>query len=122
MFEPRRRSATFDCFSLPDDQYVTGIETMFKATGVLEKFKVSPTVFRNFLTAVQSGYRNNPYHNFRHAFDVTQMTYVIVTSTKMGKTLAPLELFSLMLTAVWPQGSAAVPRCTIAHPLSYQIR
>ena len=31
-----------------------------------------------FLLRVQENYRNNPFHNFRHAFCVTQMMYVLI--------------------------------------------
>ena len=93
-------SMSFDCFAFSEDQYVVGIESMFHASGVLGQFKVSNSVLRNFLLSVKQNYRNNTYHNFRHAFDVTQMAFALCANTVQGKTLQPLEKFSLMITAV----------------------
>eukprot|EP01050_Picozoa_sp_SAG11_P000427 SAG11_NODE_12_length_27025_cov_37.402681_30_plen_616_part_00 len=93
-------SPTFDCWAFSEDQYITGIESMFDATGVFQQYRVAKETMRNFLTSVRGGYRNNPYHNFRHAFDVTQMTYTLLTNTKLGQTLEPLETFAIMITAV----------------------
>ena len=36
------------------------------------------TALVRFLLRVQENYRNNPFHNFRHAFCVTQMMYVLI--------------------------------------------
>eukprot|EP01052_Picozoa_sp_SAG31_P040607 SAG31_NODE_5921_length_2256_cov_1.858600_2_plen_311_part_01 len=85
-------SMTFDCFQFSDDQYIVGIETMFRATGLLTQFHVPNSTLRAFLLSVKKNYRNNTYHNFRHAFDVTQMTYALCTKTQLGMQLQPLEL------------------------------
>eukprot|EP01047_Picozoa_sp_COSAG01_P106541 COSAG01_NODE_35642_length_519_cov_0.397674_2_plen_93_part_01 len=55
---------------------------------------------RRFIAGAHKGYRNNPYHNWRHAFDVTQMTYCLTRTTEAGRSLTPLEVFSLMLTSL----------------------
>jgi len=46
--------------------------------GLAQHFKINDKVLRNFLTAVQSGYHPNPYHNSTHAADVAQINYYIL--------------------------------------------
>ena len=73
---------------------------MFQATGLLQRFRVPVDTCRRFIAEVHKGYRNNPYHNWRHAFDVTQMTYMLTRQTEAGRSLQPLEMLALMLTAL----------------------
>ena len=94
-------SLGFDCLSIEEDvlqkKWLPGL---FASTGLLEQFQVPTSVFQKFLDGVRRGYRANSYHNYRHAFDVTQMTYALVNRTSAGTKLRPIELFSLLLTAL----------------------
>ena len=42
----------------------------------------------------------NPYHNFRHAFDVAQMTYFILKVCEAGELLTMTEVLALVLAAL----------------------
>ena len=44
--------------------------------------------------------RPNAYHNRFHSFDITQSVFVIATKMKCSDYLGPLELLSLMVSAV----------------------
>ena len=90
----------YSCWQLPVERYEKVIFYMFKATGMLERFQVQDDLCRRFITQAHKGYRNNPYHNWRHAFDVTQMAYCITRQTTLGQNLKPLELYALMLTSL----------------------
>jgi hypothetical protein len=90
----------FSCWVLPMERYERVILYMFKTTGLLERFQVTDDLCRRFITAAHKGYRNNPYHNWRHAFDVSQMAFCITRQTTLGQTLKPLEMYALMLTAL----------------------
>jgi hypothetical protein len=90
----------FNCWLLPVERYERVVLYMFKSSGLLERFQVADDMCRRFITSAHTGYRNNPYHNWRHAFDVTQMAYCITRQTTLGQNLKPLELYALMLTAL----------------------
>lgn len=90
----------YSCWELPMERFEKVIFYMFKATGMLDRFQVQDDLCRRFITAAHKGYRNNPYHNWRHAFDVTQMAYCITRQTTLGQNLKPLELYALMLTSL----------------------
>ena len=54
-----------------------------------------------FVSSVRGHYRTNPYHNFRHAFDVTQTCYVYLKKGIMGRQLvSSLDVFALMVSAL----------------------
>lgn len=90
----------FNCWAMSDTKYESLLMYMFKSSGMLERFRVPEATAAHFISEAHKGYRNNPYHNFRHAFDVTQMTYVLTRKTEAGRGLSGLEHFALMLTAL----------------------
>jgi hypothetical protein len=47
---------------------------------LIQRFKIPVAKLENFIMKVRDGYRDNPYHNFRHAFDVTQTVYATLTT------------------------------------------
>ena len=54
--------------------------------------------FISFQLCVQENYRNNPFHNFRHCFCVTQMMYGMINLCKLMDFLNKEEL-GILLTA-----------------------
>jgi len=48
----------------------------------------------------ESYVKQNPYHNFKHAFDVTQTLYVMLTTFGAATYLTPLEILSLLVSAI----------------------
>lgn len=52
---------------------------------LVSRTSISQEKFRKFLLAVRKQYHDrNPYHNFRHAFDVTHMIYLMLTKGILG--------------------------------------
>ena len=49
---------------------------------------------------VQENYRNNPFHNFRHSFCVTQMMYVLIHACKLYKHLPKKDLCVLITACI----------------------
>lgn len=91
-------------FSLADkssDEMIELVLSMFEEQALLAEFAISRTVMRAFLEAVRALYHDqNPYHNFAHAIDVTQMVYFFLTTGGLGKTLSALESFGLLVAAL----------------------
>jgi len=77
--------------------------TMFDKFGLLEEFKIPRDGFQNFLSALPLSYRSSndiPFHNFQHAFTVTQMIYVTLTTGEANTQLSKYETFCLLISAL----------------------
>ncbi|KAE8606032.1 hypothetical protein XENTR_v10010578 [Xenopus tropicalis] len=53
--------------------------TLFQDTGLFEIFKIPLREFQNFFRALESGYRDIPYHNRIHATDVLHSVWYLST-------------------------------------------
>lgn len=73
---------------------------MFTDNGVLDSVKISHRAMAKFLVAVRSRYRDVPYHNFFHAFDVTQTVYALLRMAKLEDVVPKPQQFALLLAAV----------------------
>ncbi|KAJ1336807.1 hypothetical protein BSLG_006910 [Batrachochytrium salamandrivorans] len=67
------RSPTFDNWQWDDNELIGLFELIFQELGLMEAFDIKADVLRRFLGVVRSKYNNNPFHNFKHSFCVTQM-------------------------------------------------
>lgn len=47
---------------------------IFQINGLFDKLRIDFSVFSSFVLRIQNGYKDNPYHNKLHAFDVVQTT------------------------------------------------
>eukprot|EP01125_Pyxidicula_operculata_P013234 TRINITY_DN4375_c0_g1_i1.p1 TRINITY_DN4375_c0_g1~~TRINITY_DN4375_c0_g1_i1.p1 ORF type:complete len:542 (-),score=97.05 TRINITY_DN4375_c0_g1_i1:227-1852(-) len=96
------RSWEFDVWSVSDDFVLFNmIKAMFNDFGLLKEYQIDEENFHRFLIAVRSLYRDsNPYHNFRHAFDVTHMSYLFLTNANAVNYLGRLEVVCLLLSGL----------------------
>ncbi|KAG9461156.1 hypothetical protein GDO78_017896, partial [Eleutherodactylus coqui] len=67
---PRRSLSVF----LPQVSFA-----LFQDTSLFEIFKIPEREFRNFFRALESGYRDIPYHNRTHATDVLHAVWFLTT-------------------------------------------
>ncbi|XP_056410266.1 cGMP-inhibited 3',5'-cyclic phosphodiesterase 3B [Hyla sarda] len=58
--------------------------TLFHDTNLFEIFKIPEAEFRNFFRALESGYRDIPYHNRTHATDVLHAVWFLTTQPIPG--------------------------------------
>eukprot|EP01060_Flectonema_neradi_P009117 TRINITY_DN16519_c0_g1_i3.p1 TRINITY_DN16519_c0_g1~~TRINITY_DN16519_c0_g1_i3.p1 ORF type:complete len:1163 (+),score=177.37 TRINITY_DN16519_c0_g1_i3:66-3554(+) len=72
----------------------------FRRFKIPEEFSVNELQILQFIRVVQRKYRNVPYHNFTHAFDVTQAICVYLSMMPDGKYITNLERFALIVTAL----------------------
>lgn len=49
------------------------LEHMYHELDLVRELNINPITLKRWLLCVQSNYRNNPFHNFRHCFCVAQM-------------------------------------------------
>ncbi|KAJ8249853.1 hypothetical protein COCON_G00230690 [Conger conger] len=57
---------------------------LFEDTGLFETFKIPAREFMNYFHALESGYRNIPYHNRIHATDVLHAVWYLTTQAVPG--------------------------------------
>eukprot|EP00002_Diphylleia_rotans_P009073 TRINITY_DN1908_c0_g1_i4.p1 TRINITY_DN1908_c0_g1~~TRINITY_DN1908_c0_g1_i4.p1 ORF type:complete len:871 (+),score=139.30 TRINITY_DN1908_c0_g1_i4:274-2886(+) len=66
----------------------------------IQEYSIPEETMRNFLTAIESGYINNPYHNAVHAGDVLQSYNSLICAGGLGQFVEPYEVFSCLLATI----------------------
>jgi len=77
-----------------------GVIYAIKSLGFDVKFNVSLETLCRFTLRVQKGYRDNPYHNWTHAFSVFHMAYTLVKNLELQKTFGDLSCYSFLIAAL----------------------
>ena len=67
------RTASFDNWKFSDAEMLVFIQQMFADLGLTSKFAIKTDTLQSYLFEVYANYNDVPFHNFRHAFVVTQM-------------------------------------------------
>lgn len=88
---------TFDDIRLEDDDTLRACIRMFLDLDLVERFHIDYEVLCRWLLSVKKNYRNVTYHNFRHAFNVTQMMFAILTATQWWKIFGEIECLALVI-------------------------
>jgi GAF domain-containing protein len=80
--------------------YFKVLFALFTRFDLLVESHVTSECFFRFIVSISTTYNKVPYHNWRHAVDVTQfLTYEILTA-KLDAVLPKFELFGLLVAAV----------------------
>uniref|UniRef100_A0A8C5GML1 Phosphodiesterase n=1 Tax=Gouania willdenowi TaxID=441366 RepID=A0A8C5GML1_GOUWI len=87
----------FNDFSLDNDAMITASLRMFQELGVVQKFKIDYEVLCRWLLTVRKNYRTVAYHNWRHAFNVSQCMFVMITTANFQDVLSDAEILALMV-------------------------
>ncbi|OHS95630.1 3'5'-cyclic nucleotide phosphodiesterase family protein [Tritrichomonas foetus] len=72
----------------------------FSSFGLLKEFKIQNETFYRFLNEISQTYKKVPYHNWRHAVDVTEFISYELRISKMDTKLSKFELLGLLTAAV----------------------
>eukprot|EP00698_Gefionella_okellyi_P003609 TRINITY_DN13389_c0_g1_i1.p1 TRINITY_DN13389_c0_g1~~TRINITY_DN13389_c0_g1_i1.p1 ORF type:complete len:580 (-),score=133.94 TRINITY_DN13389_c0_g1_i1:81-1820(-) len=96
------RNWDFDVWSYKEEGLLNFLKDMFSDFGLMERFNISEVRLKSFLLAVRAQYNSkNPYHNFRHAFDVTHAVYVCLTQGQgAARLLTHLDIFAVLVAAL----------------------
>ncbi|XP_008485845.1 dual 3',5'-cyclic-AMP and -GMP phosphodiesterase 11A-like, partial [Diaphorina citri] len=70
----------FNDFSLQPDETILAAVRMFEELQLTSEFNIRRLVLYKFLVTIKRNYRQVPYHNWWHAFNVTQMMFSILIS------------------------------------------
>lgn len=90
----------FDDFSLDDEGSLKACLRMFLDLDLIGRFHIEYEVLCRWLLSVKKNYRNVTYHNWRHAFNVAQMMFAIITTTQWWKVLGELECLALLVACL----------------------
>lgn len=68
--------------------------------GLLCEYNISNERFFCFLSAISQRYNQVPYHNWRHACDVTQFVSYQIEIAKLNRTLTKFEIMGMIIAAI----------------------
>ncbi|XP_061580441.1 dual 3',5'-cyclic-AMP and -GMP phosphodiesterase 11A [Cololabis saira] len=91
---------SFDDFSLDVDAMVTAALRMFMELGMVQKFKIDYETLCRWLLTVRKNYRMVLYHNWRHAFNVCQCMFAMLTTAGFQEMLTEVEILALIVGCV----------------------
>lgn len=78
---------------------------MFLDLDLIGRFHIDYEVLCRWLLSVKKNYRNVTYHNWRHAFNVAQMMFAIVTVNTLTLTRRACFLFKVDIFSTLQQGT-----------------
>lgn len=82
------REPTFNIFNYKLDELVVGLYRVLVDLGFKQEVNLDDDrVLQNFILAVRSNYRNNPFHNFVHGFHVFQFCFFMLFHSDMVSVL-----------------------------------
>mmetsp|Transcript_1112 Transcript_1112/g.3990 ORF Transcript_1112/g.3990 Transcript_1112/m.3990 type:complete len:575 (+) Transcript_1112:113-1837(+) len=94
------RGYEWDVWKSSEQDLFKALHIIFTDLNLPEAFSVDKEKLHNFFVEVSQLYNANPYHNFRHAVDVTQSIYSYLTTGGAAKQLTRLEIFALLISAM----------------------
>ncbi|RVE64814.1 hypothetical protein OJAV_G00129520 [Oryzias javanicus] len=94
------KKPTFDVWHWEHNEMLSCLEYMYHDLDLVKEFNMNPITLKRWLLAIQENYRNNPFHNFRHCFCVSQMMYGMIHLCNLQEKLSLTNLGILMTAAV----------------------
>lgn len=73
--------------------------TIMQKHGLLTPMNCEASTFSNFITKIEDGYKDNPYHNSAHAADVVNGCHHFVETLGFKNTITTWETYSLLISA-----------------------
>ncbi|KAJ8316198.1 hypothetical protein KUTeg_006212, partial [Tegillarca granosa] len=92
------KQPTFDIWHWEPNEMLSLLEHMYHELGLVAEFNINPITLKRWLLCVQENYRNNPFHNFRHCFCVSQMMYGMIHLCRLWDYMNREDL-GILLTA-----------------------
>ncbi|KAF0774054.1 Uncharacterized protein FWK35_00000870 [Aphis craccivora] len=91
---------SFDDIYMSDDDTLLASIRMFMDMDLVEPFHIDYQVLCRWLLSVKKNYRSVTYHNWRHAFNVAQMMFSIITATRWWQVFGDLECLALIIACL----------------------
>ncbi|XP_019644258.1 PREDICTED: cGMP-specific 3',5'-cyclic phosphodiesterase-like isoform X2 [Branchiostoma belcheri] len=90
----------FNDFVMSEDETVQGAVRLFLECDCVNKFRVPYDVLCRWVLSVKKNYRPVTYHNWRHAFNVTQTMFVILKTAPFSSMFSDVETFAMMTASL----------------------
>eukprot|EP00462_Mataza_sp_D1_P014194 CAMPEP_0175150198 /NCGR_PEP_ID=MMETSP0087-20121206/17727_1 /TAXON_ID=136419 /ORGANISM="Unknown Unknown, Strain D1" /LENGTH=662 /DNA_ID=CAMNT_0016436097 /DNA_START=44 /DNA_END=2032 /DNA_ORIENTATION=+ len=100
LFNPKLRSTKFNCWDFTESDLMRFTIGIFEDSGVLNDINISRATLTNFVLGVRKRYRNNPFHNFYHAFSVLQFAYLCVRRTDATSYLLADDVLAFLIASL----------------------
>ncbi|TRY90377.1 hypothetical protein DNTS_006497, partial [Danionella cerebrum] len=94
------RKPAFDVWLWESNEMLSCLEHMYHDLGLVKDFNMNPITLKRWLLCIHDNYRNNPFHNFRHCFCVTQMMYSMIYLCSLQEKFTQVDILILMTAAV----------------------
>ncbi|CAH8433955.1 unnamed protein product [Schistosoma curassoni] len=94
------KSHSFNNWLYSDAELINFVKFMFVDLNLPELCHFSTDTLENWLFSTYSRYNNVPFHNFKHAFMVTQMMYCIIKMVNLPLYLSSVDLLILLFSAL----------------------
>ncbi|XP_062831212.1 high affinity cGMP-specific 3',5'-cyclic phosphodiesterase 9A isoform X1 [Anolis carolinensis] len=117
------RKPTFDVWLWEPNEMLSCLEHMYHDLGLVKDFNINPITLKRWLSlspeqaqtwshglqprpqqrvklCIHDNYRNNPFHNFRHCFCVTQMMYSMVSLCNLQVKISQMDILILMTASI----------------------
>ncbi|XP_061483546.1 high affinity cGMP-specific 3',5'-cyclic phosphodiesterase 9A isoform X2 [Rhineura floridana] len=94
------RKPTFDVWLWEPNEMLSCLEHMYHDLGLVKDFNINPITLKRWLLCIHDNYRNNPFHNFRHCFCVTQMMYSMISLCNLQVKISQMDILMLMTASV----------------------
>jgi GAF domain-containing protein len=93
----RLQSWDLDLLTMEESELHVIALTCINAFELPDTLGFKPATFLRLCHRVQSGYRPNPYHNYRHAISVMQVAFIVLTTTEAGARLPRTAVLAILL-------------------------
>ncbi|KAM8855858.1 high affinity cGMP-specific 3',5'-cyclic phosphodiesterase 9A isoform 1-T2 [Spinachia spinachia] len=94
------KKPAFDVWLWEANEMLSCLEHMYHDLGLVKEFNINPITLKRWLLCIHDNYKNNPFHNFRHCFCVTQMMYSMICLCNLQEKFTQVEILILMTAAV----------------------
>ncbi|XP_036603311.1 high affinity cGMP-specific 3',5'-cyclic phosphodiesterase 9A isoform X3 [Trichosurus vulpecula] len=94
------RKPTFDVWLWEPNEMLSCLEHMYHDLGLVKDFNINPITLKRWLLCIHDNYRDNPFHNFRHCFCVTQMMYCMISLCFLQEKFSQMDILVLMTAAI----------------------
>ena len=115
------KSPTFNNWEWDEQELVGLLALMYEELGLVEQVNINQKCLKSFLGTIRGQYNCTPFHNFKHAFCVTQMCYTILHVSGLVDRLTTLEKLALITACI---GHGIIFNLDLDHPgynNAYQI-
>eukprot|EP00742_Colponemidia_sp_Colp-10_P001187 GILJ01001280.1.p1 GENE.GILJ01001280.1~~GILJ01001280.1.p1 ORF type:complete len:430 (+),score=44.38 GILJ01001280.1:57-1346(+) len=98
---PAISTLDFDCLSMADQDLRARVTDMFAALNLFQIFHIEKEIFSAFLLELSSRYiLQDKFHTFKHAVDVCQFCFVILTRYKAKLLLRDIDVLILLISCL----------------------